>query len=491
MAIGLFTTRIVLYTLGETDYGIYTLVAGVVGMLGVLQGSMSNASMRYMAYSLGSGDENLILRTFNTTLFIHILIGLAVFAFIEIGGYFLFEYVLNIPEEKIFDAKVVFHFMALTTFITIIAVPYDAVINSHENLLALSVVDIIGAALRLTLAIYLTYTDLNLLILYGAGLFLVQVIMRIIKKQYSNKHYKECRINFKEAFDKDLSKEIMSFSGWSFIESLSAMSITQLRNVLLNMFFGVNVNASAGISKKATSQINQVSINLTRAIKPQIIKSEGGGDRQRMLHLTTISTKFSVFLFSLLMIPAIIELPFLFNLWLKDVPEFAVVFTRLALIGTLMSRFSFEINNAIKAAGRIRRYTLINSIVIIMNAPAAYFLFKYNYPPQTIYTVWIFFAIILFFLRLYLGNRIIQLDVKNFINKGVVPILIPLIITSLMAFIPFILMTEGALRFFIVLLISTTLLISLFNFIGLNTREKKKLKNIFLSFIGKFKRILK
>ena len=335
MAIGLFTTRLVLGALGETNYGIYSLVAGVVGMLAVLQSAMSSASMRFMAHSLGSDNEILILKTFNTTLFLHIIIGLVVVAIIETGGYFMFDYLLKIPEDKVFDAKVVFHFMALTTFVSIIAVPYDAVINSHENLLALSIADVIGSFFKLGLAIYLTVSHFNLLILYGFGMFVIQIIMRIIKQQYSVTHYKECTLNFKKYVDKSLSREILYFSGWNLFGSIASMSVTQVRSVLLNMFFGVTINAADGISKTASGQVNLVSTSLTSAINPQLVKSEGSGDRQKMLHITNISTKFSVFLFALFAIPVILETPYLLNLWLKNVPDYAVIFVRLTLIGLL------------------------------------------------------------------------------------------------------------------------------------------------------------
>lgn len=478
MAIGLFTTRMVLDALGETNYGIYTLVAGVVGMLAILKSAMSNTSMRYMSHSLGSGDEELISKTFNTTLFLHFVIGLGIVVFIEIGGYFMFKYFLEIPVDKVFDAKVVFHFMALTTFVAIIAVPYDAVINSHENLLALSVVDIIGAVLKLAVAFYLTITDLNLLILYGIGVFLVQLIMRIIKQQYSVRKYKECRINIKHACDKVLSKEIMAFSGWNLFGSIASMSVTQVRSILLNMFFGVKINASEGIAKTASAQVNTVSVSLTQAINPQLVKSEGGGDRQKMLRITTMATKFSVFLFSLVAIPVIIEMPYLLDIWLKDVPEYAVIFTRLTLIGFFIEKFSFEITSAIRAVGKIRWFTLINALIIILNIPITYFLFKIKYPPETIYNVSIGIGIGIFLLRLHLGKQIVNLNITLFIKEAILPILIPLIISLVITLLSYSLIIESPLRLLITFIVFAIALICLFLLFGVDKNEQLKLKSI-------------
>lgn len=490
MVIGLFTMRIVLDALGETNYGIYTLVAGVVGMLAILQSAMSTTSMRYMSYSLGSGDEDLISRTFNTTLFLHLIIGFAVVAFIEIGGYFMFEYFLNIPEDKLFDAKIVFHLMALTTFVAILAVPYDAVINSHENMLALSVVDIIGAVLQLVVAVYLTYTNLNLLIIYGLGMFLVQLIMRVINQQYSVTHYKECRLNFKKAFDKSLSKEIIAFSGWNLFGSIAAMSVTQVRSVLLNMFFGVKVNASEGIAKTASSAVNLVSVNLTRAINPQLVKSEASGDRQRMLSITSMSTKFSVFLFALIAIPVIIEMPYLLNIWLKDVPEFAVVFARLTIIALLIEKFTFEITNAIRAIGKIRELTVTEAIIFFLNIPVSYILFKANYPPYTIFIVGIFFCVIVFFERLYFGKTIANMNIASFVKLTILPVAFALLLATILTLIVHSFALTDFIRIGLVFFVFLVVFSLSIRYFCLSKYEYQKIKSLILKGTLKIKNLI-
>ena len=478
MAIGLFTTRIVLDALGETNYGIYTLVAGVVGMLAILQSAMSTTSMRYMSHSLGSGDKKLILRTFNTTLFLHILIGIGIIIFIEIGGYYMFKYFLNIPENKLFDAKIIFHFMALTTFIAIIAVPYDAVINSHENLLALSIVDIIGAVLKLALAFYLTYTNLNLLIIYGFGVFLVQFIMRILKQQYSVRHYSECKLNFKNAIDKSLIKEIMAFTGWNLFGSIASMAVTQVRSVLLNMFFGVRVNASEGIAKTASAQVNTVSVSLTRAINPQLVKSEGSGDREKMLRITNMATKFSILLFAIIAIPVIIEMPLLLNIWLKEVPEFAVIFARLTLIGLLISKFTFEITNAIRAVGEIKDFQIIETIIILLSLPVAYMLFHLGFEPCSIYLLAIVFTIITAIFRLFFGKKIAGINIKDYFNNALLPTFLPILTGILTGLIFQLILDQGVIRFMVSFFCSLSLMLITIRYLSLSQYELGKIYSI-------------
>lgn len=484
MVLGLVSVRIILGALGETNYGIYSLVAGVVGLLGLLQGAMSNASMRFMAHSLGSNDEQLIKKIFNTTLFLHFIIGIGVVIIIEVGGIFMFEYLLNIPPEKVFDAKIVFHFMALTTFITIIAVPYDAVINSHENLLLLSVVDILGAILKLGVAIYLTYSHLNLLIVYGFLLMIVQIIKRIIKQRYSVRHYKECKIDLRKNIDKSLAKTILSFSGWNLFGSIAGMSITQVRSVLLNMFFGVGLNAANGVAMQVTGQVNAVSSSMTRALNPQLVKSEGGGNRKRMLRLTELSTKYSVFLFALFAIPVIIEMPYLFNLWLKEVPEFAVIFSRLILIGLFMDKFTFEITSAIRAVGDIRSLTVMEAIIALLNIPIGYLFFKMGYPPYTIYVISIFIGSIAIFNRFYFGKSVAGMNIYHFFKNGIFPVFIPLVLAIIIALIPFFYIEESFLRLILVTAIFISILSVTFWFLGLTKEEKTSFKLMAKSIIN-------
>lgn len=485
MAIGLFATRLVLSALGETDYGIYALVAGVVGMLGILNASMANASMRFMAHSLGTGNEETIRKTFNTTLFLHFVIGIIVIVIMEIGGLLMFEYLLNIPGEKVFDAKIVFHFMVITTFITIISAPYDAVMNSHENILALSLADLLGNILKLGIAVYITYRMTNLLVVYGFLMLLTQIILRIIKQWYSKSKYKECKIDFRSYIDKELAKTILSFSGWNLFGSIAAMSVTQVKSIFLNMFFGVSINAADGISTTASSQVNMVSVSMTQALNPQLVKSEGSGDRQKMLRFTEISTKFSIFLFALFAIPVLLETSYLLNLWLKKVPEYAIIFCQLILINLFIEKFTFEITTAIRAVGDIRNLTVFEAILFSFNIPIAYAVLRLGYSPYSIFFINIFISILVFFSRLYFGKKIAGMNIRSFFKNGILPVLLPIILASTFAIIPHLFLPESFLRLLITTLSSLLFITISFWFWGLNDNEAKTLKLIAYNIIQK------
>lgn len=479
LIIGLFTTRLVLQALGETSFGVYAVVGGTIGMLDLLKSSMSNASMRFLSHSLGTADHNIMIRTFNTTLFIHFLIGLLSVIIMEAGGWLMFEYLLNIPEGLINDAKIVFHLMVLTTFITIISVPYDAVMNSHENILTLSIVDIFGSFLKLGIAIIVFYFEGNRLVIYGFLILLAEIILRVIKQWYSRVKYEECRISFRKYLDKQILKKILSFTGWNIFGTVASMSVNHIRGIILNMFYGVSLNAAFGISKRATAPVNMVSASMTRALNPQLVKSEGAGNRERMLHITEVATKFSVFMFGIISIPVIFEADFLIHLWLKNVPGYAVIFTQLLLTGLLLEKFSFEITSAIRAVGKIRNFQIAETMIAILNIPLAYFILKAGYPPYSIIMVGLCLNILGFSMRLYFGKKDAGLIISSFFKKGILPVLGPLLLSVLIATAVQISLPKGLLRLILTLLLTSITFLLTFYKWGINIQEKNKLQNIF------------
>jgi O-antigen/teichoic acid export membrane protein len=478
MAIGLFTTRLVLQALGETNFGIYVLVGGTVGVLDILKSSMSNASMRFLSHSLGKGDLLFSMKTFNTTLGLHIFIGILTILIMEAGGWLMFEYLLNVPPEKLFDAKVVFHFMVLTTFISIISVPYDAVINSHEHIFVLSLVDIFGYVLKLGIAIYLINSSKNLLIMYGFLLLMVEIILRTIKQWYSRTKYKECKISFRKYFDKTILKSILSFTGWNMFGTLASMSVGHIRGIILNIFFGVSLNAAFGISKRATNPVNMIATSLTRAINPQLVKSEGAGNRLRMLKITELATKFSVYLFAVLAIPIIVEAKYLINLWLKDVPDYAVIFTQLILTGLLIEKFSFEVTSALRAVGKIRNFQLAETSIAILNIPLAYTAFKLGYPPYYMLYIGLSLTMLVFASRLYFGHRDAELNIRSYLKNAVFPVFWPLLIAVAIAVLIKMNIHEGLIRLLISVLVSSGIFTGLFYLWGIKKEEKQKLKSV-------------
>ena len=485
IAVGLFTTRFVLEALGEVDYGIYILVAGVVGLLSILNSNMSNTSMRYLAYSLGSKDIEIVKKTFNTTMYLHLIIGVIVLLLAEIGGFLMFYYFLKIPTDKILDAKILFQFMVLSTFITVISVPYDAVTNAHENILFLSLVDMFGSILTLLLSIYLLYSDGSRLLIYGFSLLLIQVILRLIKQMYSRRHYEECKLNFKKYKDSKLQKEIFSFTGWNLLTNVSAMATTQVRSIIINSFFGVKVNTSEGIGRNVNGYINNFSVGISRAITPQINKSEGAGNRKQMIHLMYIAVRYSLLMFSVVAVPLIFEMHYVLNLWLTKVPEYTVIFCQMALLIQLLDKFTWQIGNAIKAVGKIKKYLLTTTIISIMNIPLACIIFLLGYPPFAICFIELIICLICGSFRLHFGSKIVGLKKLDYLKKVIVPLLLPILFLSCLMFFIINFFPESFLRVVLITLIYVIVSFSFFYLFAMEKTEQDKLIQLLSSLKNK------
>ena len=478
MLIGLVTMRLVLKALGEVDYGVYIIVGGIVAMLDVLNANMTNTSMRYLAYSLGKKDSNEVLITFNTTVFIHYIVGFLSILVLEIGGLLLFEYIVNIPSDRISDAKIIYQFMIMTTFISVISVPYDAVINAHEKIYILSLFDVFSSLLRCGVAFIILFFAEDRLILYGLCLFLVEVILRILKVMYAKKSFNECRYFLRSKVVKERIRNILSFTGWNLFGSLSAICITQIRSLMLNFFFGVRLNASEGVSYQVTSPLNMVAVSMTRAINPQIMKCEGGENHERMKFIVEMGAKYSSFLFALFGIPVFIELPILLNLWLVEVPEYAAIFCQLTILMMLMEKLTFQIVHAINAVGNIRNFQISNAFANMLYLPFAWVLLNNGFPPITIYLLSFISYISVALLRLYFGKKVAGIAPLHYVKTAMIPIIIPLVVSSIIAYYCSLMISNQIVNIIMVFIVFCVSFVGLFWVRGMGTDERVRWRQI-------------
>jgi O-antigen/teichoic acid export membrane protein len=284
--------------LGAEDFGLFNLVGGAIAMLGFLNGSMAAATQRFISFSQGAGDFEKVKRIFNMSILLHAGVAILAVILLEIAGYFFFHSVFNISPERVGVGKLIYQFMVASTFVTILSVPYEAVITSHENMLFFAVISILEAVLKLAIAFYITYAKADHLYLYGLMTAILSVILLIIRRIYCKRKYPECAINVKQHLDKPLLKEMTGFAGWSFLGYSTSMISFYGQSVVLNYFFGTIVNAAQAISNQISSQLGSLGTALIKAINPAIDKSEGSNNKELMLNLTMTSCKLSFFLMS-------------------------------------------------------------------------------------------------------------------------------------------------------------------------------------------------
>ncbi len=471
--ISLYATRLVLAALGAEDYGIFNVVGGAIVMLTFLNNAMASASQRFMSYAHGEGDEGKQKKIFNVSVIVHFVIGIFLVAIMEIVGYFLFKGVLKIDVERIAVAKLIYHFLVVSTFTSVISVPYNAVLNAHENMLFVAILGVIESLLKLSIAFYVTYTGFDKLASYGFLMAMLTILLLLIGGFYCHKKYDEVEINIIKYYDKPLLKEMTGFAGWSLLGSSSSMIANYGQGIVINMFFGTVINAAQGVAAQVSGQLGAFATTMMKALNPIIAKSEGAGNRSMMLRASVIGGKVSFFLLMFFYVPVLVEMPLIFNFWLKNVPEFTVVFCRLLLTRNLIEQLFLTLSSSIAAVGNIKKYQIFSSILNFLPLPVSYVLFVYGFPPYFLYIVFIVYAVLKGGVVLYFSKRDCGLDVLSFAKHSILRATLSFSFTIALASLPVAFMNEGFMRLLCVFVVSFIAYLIFVAFIGFRGDERK------------------
>ncbi|MBO9152048.1 oligosaccharide flippase family protein [Chitinophaga sp. GCM10012297] len=477
MLIALYATRLVLNGLGAVDYGIFNLVAGIVAMLSFLNSSMTLSTQRYMSFFLGSGDLLQLKKAFNSGIWLHLFISVTVVGLLELSGIYLFGHVLNIPADRVTAAHTIFHFMTASAFFTIVSVPYDAMINTHENMLLLAVLGIVESLVKLGLAVSLAYLGGDKLIFYSAGLALLLVLLLLFKWSYCTARYKESRISVKY-FDRKLLREMFSYSGWAMVGASGVIAKTQGIAMVLNVFFGTVINAAFAIANQVNAQLSYFAVTMLQALNPQLVKSEGSGNRERMMMLSLMACKFAFYLLSFFAIPAIIEMPYILHIWLKNYPDHTVAFCRLIIAGSLVYQLSGGLQMAVQAVGRIKTFQLVLFGLLLLNIPGAYLLLQAGFPPAAVLTLSLFIECAIAAYRMLAAKRLTGIPVRSFLVNVVWHSLLPVGVAACIALAPSYLMDEGFARLAVTGFLAVFSLGLMIRFFGLSPYELQKLTDM-------------
>lgn len=377
MVVGLYTSRVVLATLGVEDYGVYGVVGGITSMLGFLNASMSGATSRFLTFELGRGDKKRLENTFSSAMIVHMGIAAVVLVLAETVGLWFLCHKLVIPPERMTAAHWVYQLSILSSMLAITQVPYNATIIAHENMNVYAYVEILNSVLKLLIVYLLTIGDFDKLILYAVLMLAVSVTVMMTYRIYCVRHYSEAHFHW--VWDKTHLKPLLSFSGWDLYGNMSVMVRQQGINFLINMFFGVVFNAASSIATTVNGMVTGFAYNLIQAFRPAIIKEYAAGNIKEMEIMIGNAAKYTVLLFGCMLTPLIFELPFVMELWLGNVPEKAVDFCRLLLIASLFNLINNVIGIGIHATGNIKRISLVTGSLIFACVPFVYLLFEFNF----------------------------------------------------------------------------------------------------------------
>jgi O-antigen/teichoic acid export membrane protein len=484
MLVSLYAVRVVLETLGAEDYGIYNVVAGVVTMFGFLSNSMATATQRYVSFELGRGDFEQTKKVFSTCLIIYLLIGILIVLLAETIGLWFVSNKLIIPNERMEVAQWIYQFSIFSFFLTIITTPYIASIIAHERMSIYAYVSALEAALKLIIVFILRFIPMDSLQLYGILFCIATFINTFVYRSICTYKFQECRFRF--YWNKDLFKEIMSYTGWNLFGQIADILKKQGENILLNQFFNPVVVASRGIALSVNGHVSKFFQDFGTALRPQIIKAYAAGRKNEMLSLIFYGMKGTYFLMYFFTLPLILEMPTVLVLWLKNPPEYLVVFTRLSLIDTLIASIANSvIGTAVQATGKIKLYQSVIGGIILLNLPISWILLSKGTPAYSIFFVAIALGVISLIARLLIIKNLLDFPLKRFYKE----ILLPLLLVSLSsAIIPVslcMILKPNFFRFCIVTLASILLISVCAYLIGLNSIERKKINNMILNKIGR------
>jgi O-antigen/teichoic acid export membrane protein len=476
--ISLYATRLVLASLGVADFGLFNVVGGIILMLGFLNGSMAAATQRFMSYAQGEGDLEKVKRIFNMSILLHGGIAVLIVIVLEITGYFFLNNILNIAPDRLEVAEIIYHFMVASTFFTVLSVPYEAVITSHENMLFYAILGILESVLKLGIALYITYSSYDHLVAYGFLMAVLSIFLLLLRQIYCHRNYVECVFNFRKYYEKSLMKEISSFAGWSLLGYSSSMIANYGQGIVINVFFGTLVNAAHSIAGQISGQLGSFSVTLSKALNPLIDKSEGAGNRAMMLKATLSGTKIAFFLLSFLYIPFLIKMPYILNLWLKNVPEYTVIFCRLLLLRNLIEQFYIPLTNALGAVGNIKKYQIVSSLLNIIPIIVSYIFFSIGFPPFTLYLSFMLFSLMMLFNVIYFAKINCDLSVAKFLRDIVFNCVVSFALAMLVSSIPIFVIENEFIQFVSVIVVGVMSYLSLIWLFALSEEEKMLLLNL-------------
>ena len=445
MGISLFTSRVILQTLGVEDYGISSVVGGVISMFTFINAAMVSSTQRYLNFELVRGDANQLRSVFSTSLQIHALIALAIIVLSETVGLWFLNEKLVIPEARMTAAMWVYQCSILSCAVSIMSTPYNAVIVAHEKMSAFAYISILDVSLTLLVVYLLVVLPFDKLIILAILNLLVQLFIRYIYTLYCHRHFPESYFQFR--FNKTLFKEMFGFAGWSFWGNLAAILYTQGLNMMLNIFFGPIVNAARGIAVQVQSAVQQFVGGFQTALNPQITKNYASNNLPQMHSLMFRSARFSFLLLFFLSLPVLMETNFILTLWLKTVPDDAVVFTQIMICISLIYTTANPCVIANQATGKVKIYQMVVGGILLLILPISYVVLKLGAPAYSVFIVHFCIESLAQFSRMYMLRKLIHLPLWQYMKNIYIPIVSTVAIAIILPLVVRMQVAEGWLRF--------------------------------------------
>lgn len=483
LLVTLYTTRVVLNALGVEDYGTYNIVCGFVSLFGFLNTSLSQGIQRFFNYELGRGGNEAVVKVFNTALIIQLGLIALLFIVLEGVGYYWFTYELVVPDERREVAWIIFQFSIASMLISVLSTPYAAMVMSYEKMNYYALVSVIDALIKLLIALSLPYVPFDRLLYYGSLLLVVSVLNLFMYAIYCHRKFSFLKVNFH--CDGTLFRSMFSFSGWNFLGSLASMVKTQGTNILLNSFFGVVVNASSGIAAQVSSAIQQFSLNIVLAFKPQLVTAYAQNNIQRVQKMMFVMSKIGFVLVFTLAVPIALEIDYILSLWLGDtVPSNAASFSRLTIVAMVIGVFNAPVTQVIHATGRMKRYQIVTSLTMCSILPISWFFFRMGYNASLVYWITVFITILNQCFSLAVLHTEFKYSYKRYLKEVLLPCVVVAVFAPILPWILCCSIESSFIRLLLVVICSCIVVLIFGYFMLLNKSEKQ----LILAFLQKYRR---
>lgn len=374
VCLSLYSTRLILAALGHSDFGIYSVVAGVVAMLSFMTNALVSTTQRYLSYNQGKQNPEQVYQVFGNSMLLHIVIGIGLLVILSALAYPIVYKLLAIDSERQVAALAVYFAAAVILLVTFITAPFRALFIARENIVYISVIDVLDGMLKLLIAIFLIHLgSYDRLITYSFMLICISLFNLLAFAIYGLARFDECHLPRWNEWDKQHIQSLSGFAGWTIYGTGCVIARTQGIAILLNIFCSAIANAAYGIAQQVSGAVAFISVSIINAINPQIMKAEGAGNRERMIRLAEYESKYAFLLLAMISIPLIFEMESILRLWLVDVPQYAVGFCQLMLLAAVFDQLSVGLTSANQAIGEIRTYTLV----------------FYSFKLTTLFAIWI------------------------------------------------------------------------------------------------------
>lgn len=430
VCLSLYSTRLILSALGQSDYGIYSVVAGVVAMLSFVTNALITTTQRYLSFHHGKKDLNQVRLVFSNSWLLHIFLGILVVAILGVLGPWITQDFLNIEDARRSAALFVYLSAVAMLFLSFITAPVRALFIARENIVYTSVIDVLDGVLKLTIAIMLSKITYDHLIAYSSMLIAISGFNLLAFTIYASIKFPEFHLPRLRELNKQYLKGLSNFAGWTIYSAGCVIARNQGISVILNLFYGTVINAAYGIAQQVMGAVQFISTSILQAMNPQIMKAEGAGERERMLRLCEYESKYSFLLLSLVAIPLIAEMEMILHLWLRHVPEYAVMFCRFILVASLCDQISVGLTSANQAIGQIRNYNIIFYTLKLVIIIIGWICLKLQLPISSIMWAYVIIELLTSLLRLPLMKWIANINMKLFCKNVFARILVPILIIS-------------------------------------------------------------